>query len=62
MTLARIRRVNAVAPCGRGWLREAKAGEGFWSIDSPQPLICHGLRPRHLLPQAEKGRSRLIDP
>src|SRR5258708_14910510 len=31
-------------PCGRGWLREAKTGEGFRSIDSPQPLIRHGLR------------------
>src|SRR5258705_3762415 len=48
-------RFFSLSPCGRGGLREAKTGEGSRSIDRPQPLIRHGLRPRHLLPQGERG-------
>jgi hypothetical protein len=33
---------------------EFETGEGFRSIDRKRPLIRHGLRPRHLLPQGEK--------
>src|SRR5216683_1092450 len=33
-----------LSPCGRGWLREAKTGEGSRSIVGKRPLIRHGLR------------------
>src|SRR5450432_213929 len=36
----------------------SRTGEGLRPIDGPKPLIRHGLRPRHLLPQGEKGRKR----
>jgi hypothetical protein len=41
-----------LSPCGRGWLREAKTGEGF----SPrrQPPHPPSLSRGHLLPQGEK--------
>lgn len=31
-------------------------GEGVVSLVVSRPVIRHGLRPRHLLPQGEKGR------
>src|SRR5581483_10670680 len=51
--------ISTLSPCGRGCLRYdvSKAGEGSFS---KPPLIRRGLRPRHLLPQGEKGRSACL--
>src|SRR6185312_23824 len=42
---------RTLSPCGRGWLREANAGEGSLSAErTPHPARYA----RHLLPQGEK--------
>jgi hypothetical protein len=43
---------------GIGWPRSGdETGEGSLTLVMPLPLIRHGLRPCHLLPQGEKGRK-----
>jgi hypothetical protein len=42
-----------LSPCGRGWPREARTGEGYLSARKNP-----SLRPRYLLPQGEKEDSR----
>src|SRR6185369_10843044 len=55
-------RAFTLSPCGRGWLREAKTGEGF----SPHGRALNVDRypssgaSRHLLPQGEKGRGSAL--
>jgi hypothetical protein len=45
-----------LSPCGRGWLREAKTGEGSVSAErTPHPSRFA----RHLLPQGEKEELEL---
>src|SRR5665213_152569 len=51
-------RALPLSPCGRGWLREAKTGEGSLSANS----VFADRDPssgasRHLLPQGEKEES-----
>jgi hypothetical protein len=65
LTIAPIkwkRRLPSLSPCGRGCLREAMAGEGSRPLVLKHPLIRHGLRPRHLLPQGEKEESNVASP
>src|SRR5258705_9016280 len=45
-----------------GASRSEATGEGYLSIDGPQPLIRRALCARHLLPQGEKGRRPPLIP